>query len=373
VPRLLNLCPTPGTVGGVARIAAYTGALLERRGWTVRTLFSGGSDRYILDEWSAEYDTPLDIDDRFFSEVQRYSARDLRALRTLFREWPADAAIIHFGNQSIAPRLVAGVRAAGISRCVAYCHAAYPWKEWGDRGPRVARSTRLASRLCVAVIASSDAVAKEVLAGGVRPGKVSVINTGVRLATRFSDRATAREHLGLPSDAFVVGAVLRFVPEKAPHVLVAAVAALSGEPLLVVQGEGELKPDIEALAEARLGGRATFFDKYSDVSALYTASDVVALTSLNEGFPLVLQEAAAHSRPTVATDVGGVSQLVIDGQTGFVVPPGSPDPVTNALEKLRADADLRARMGEAARVRAESQFSDEITAHRVDELLRRCL
>jgi glycosyltransferase involved in cell wall biosynthesis len=369
-PRLLNLCPTDNAVGGVARIAVYTGALLTERGWEVSTVFPAGSDEHILDRWSKEYQTNIETDARLLPESRRYGMRELRGLRALARSRRTDTAIVHLGTQSIPPRLVVGLRASGVPRCIAYCHAAYPWPGWGHRREGAMRNTRLASRLCRAVIACSEAVAAELYDAGVDRSKVVVINTGVRLQTRFSERSDARRWLELPADAFVIASVLRFSPEKAPDVLVRAVASVGGQPLLVMQGDGDLKPQTQELAREMLGDRALFYDKRSDVSALYAACDVFTLASLHEGFPLVLQEAAAHGRPAVATDVGGVRQLVANGVTGLVVPPGDPRPVGEAIEALRIDQAMREQMGSAARLRAEERFSEETTVNRVDALLR---
>jgi glycosyltransferase involved in cell wall biosynthesis len=372
MPRLLNLCPTPEALGGVAKIAAYCGGLLTERGWSVRTVFPAGLDESILDRWSKECSTKIETDPVLVPDDRSYSTRGMVQLARMVHQSKPDVTLVHFGTQSIAPRLVLSVR-FGSSKCIAYCHAAYPWSGWGELAPRAMRNTERASRLCRAVVACSDPVAEQSLAAGVEPKRLSVIPTGVFVPDGLSDRTVARHALGLPPDAFIVASVLRFVPEKAPHVLLEAAAQLPQDSILVVQGQGPLKPEIEALARSTLPGRAYFYDKSSDVTVLYTACDVFALTSLNEGFPLVLQEAAAHGRPAVATDVGGVTQLVLEGETGFVVPPGDPRAVSEALRKLYDSDDLRTRMGRAARDRAEQTFSAARTVERLDAVLRSVL
>jgi len=104
------------------------------------------------------------------------------------------------------------------------------------------------------------------------------------------------------------------------------------------------------------------FVPHHELEGLYARAAVVACPSRREGFGVACLEAMAHARPVVATDVGGLRDLVVDGKTGLVVPPRDPVALREALERLLADRELRCRLGGAARERAREHFSwDTVT------------
>jgi glycosyltransferase involved in cell wall biosynthesis len=123
--------------------------------------------------------------------------------------------------------------------------------------------------------------------------------------------------------------------------------ATEGLPL-VVAGDGPLREQVPA---------ALGFVPHEELERLYRAAAVVAVPSYREGFGVVCAEAMAHSRPVVATAVGGLVDLVVDGETGLLVPPGDVRALRSAIELLLDDPDLRARMGAAGRRRVSERFS----------------
>ena len=117
---------------------------------------------------------------------------------------------------------------------------------------------------------------------------------------------------------------------------------------LVVAGDGPLRRRVpDALG----------FVPPDELQRLYARAAVVACPSRREGFGVACLEAMAHARPVVATDVGGLRDLVVDGETGLVVPPRDPAALRQALVRLLGDSDLRRRLGGAGRVRAQELFS----------------
>jgi glycosyltransferase involved in cell wall biosynthesis len=162
----------------------------------------------------------------------------------------------------------------------------------------------------------------------------------------------------------------RLVPIKnLPLFVEAARIVAENEPraVFVVAGDGELRTALEAEARAALGDRIVFTGWANDLPALYAALDVAVLTSLNEGTPVALIEAAAAGVPAVATDVGGVRDVVEDGMTGRVVTGDNPVVLAEAVERLLADDAERARLGANARARALERFStDEMTSALAD-------
>jgi glycosyltransferase involved in cell wall biosynthesis len=133
-----------------------------------------------------------------------------------------------------------------------------------------------------------------------------------------------------------------------------------GRGVLLIAGEGPEEDALRGLA----GANVRFLGARDDIAALMRACDAFVLSSVVEGLPMVLLEAAASGLPCVATDVGGVREIVLDGHTGFVVPPGDPAALAAAMSRLMGmPAEERRRMGEAARAQAVAHFDmDNVVA-----------
>ena len=226
----------------------------------------------------------------------------------------------------------------------------------------MAAERRLAKRTD-ALVAVSSSTRDDLLALGIgRPEQWRVLPLALDLEPILRSRiepAEARRSLGLPAEMPLVGIVGRLVPIK-NHVLFldAARRVLERIPAatFVIAGDGELHQMLELEAES-LGDRVRFLGWVRDLPALYAALDVVALTSLNEGTPVALIEAAAAGRPVVATDVGGVSEVVEDG--GYLVPSSDGQALADAIESLLGDPEVRDRMGAAGRERVGGRYSAE--------------
>ena len=237
----------------------------------------------------------------------------------------------------------------------------------------VVAERRLAKRTD-ALVAVSRSTRDELLELGIgRPEQWRVLplalDLGPILRARI-DQAEARRALGLPLDVPLVGIVGRVVPIK-NHVLfleaVGQVLERIPAATFVVAGDGELRSMLEVEAES-LGGRVRFLGWVSDLPALYAALDVVVLTSLNEGTPVALIEAAAAGRPVVATDVGGVAEVVEGG--GYLVPSGDAGALADAIEALLADPGLRTRLGEAGRDGVAERYAAERVGAATADLYR---
>ncbi|WP_149038271.1 glycosyltransferase [Kitasatospora sp. MBT63] len=185
-------------------------------------------------------------------------------------------------------------------------------------------------------------------------GKVRTIPNG-RPADRHTPaddpgRRAARAELGLPAHGLLVAWLGALATEKRPDLALAALALLP-DVHLAVAGDGPLRAAAEA---ADTTGRATFLGRLADPAPLYRAADAVLLSSDSEGVPGVLIEAALAGLPAVTTDVGFVRDVVQDGVTGAVAPPGDPAALAEALGKVLAGD--RAALGAAARRHALGRF-----------------
>jgi glycosyltransferase involved in cell wall biosynthesis len=206
--------------------------------------------------------------------------------------------------------------------------------ELARRAPWLAR--RILRRARLAICASSELADA---ARGLGAAVVRVIPTGVEVP----------ETVGEPEEPPHVLYAGRLSPEKG---ILELVEAARGMPL-VIAGDGPLRHRVpEAIGlvpHDRLGG-------------LFERAAVVACPSYREGFGVVCLEAMAHGRPVVASAVGGLRDLVVDGETGLLVPPGDVPLLRAALERLLGDRELRERLGRAGRERARASFSwDEST------------
>jgi len=191
--------------------------------------------------------------------------------------------------------------------------------------------------------------------------KVKVIHNGLDL-TRFEKgfRGGIRKALGIPLEEAVLVCVANFREAKGHEVLLEAVHLLMKEDAsfsLWLVGDGNLRPSIEAKVKALgLEKKTYLLGRRTDIPEILADADVFALASYWEGMPGAVMEAMASGLAVVATRVGGVPELVVDGGTGLLVPPGNPGALYSALKRLIMDPVLRLRMGWAGRRRIANCF-----------------
>lgn len=185
-------------------------------------------------------------------------------------------------------------------------------------------------------------------------------------------RARIRAALGVPEERVVVTVVSRLVRHKGHPELLAAMKDVPGAELWVV-GERlttDRGADLDPLfAASGLGGRLRMLGYRSDVPAVLAASDIFALPSHFEGLPMSVIEAMLTGLPVVATDIRGPREQVLPGETGFLVPPMSIEPLAEALRRLAGDAELRRSMGAAGRARALDLYDESRVVARTLDLL----
>jgi glycosyltransferase involved in cell wall biosynthesis len=165
-------------------------------------------------------------------------------------------------------------------------------------------------------------------------------------------RRLARERLGVPEEALLIGAVGRLVDLKNHRLLIELMPRLLARHAslrLVLIGSGPLEAELRQQAQASgAGDRIIITGQRRDVADLTPGFDIFAMPSLTEGLSIALLEACATRLAIVATSVGGNPEIVRDGQTGLLVPPGESEPLLAALDRLLGDAALRERFSQAA-------------------------
>jgi glycosyltransferase involved in cell wall biosynthesis len=220
------------------------------------------------------------------------------------------------------------------------------------------------------IIAVSGGVKEYLVRKGVPEQRIDVVYNGVD-CSRFTLRvnlAAAKQRVGLAADATVFGIIGRLVPLKGhAWFLDAAVQVCREVPTayILFVGDGEERHALEAkVIKLDLSSKVRFAGFQQDVVPWMAALDVLVLPSHKEGFARVPMEAGAMEKPVIGTAVGGIPEIIREGETGFVVPLGDVAALTGAMLKLSREADLRRSMGQAARRRVLENFTVEgMVAH----------
>jgi glycosyltransferase involved in cell wall biosynthesis len=222
-----------------------------------------------------------------------------------------------------------------------------------------------------AVVAVAASQREHLVRDGYRPDAIHVIANGVADDPPVRDREALRAELDIPPGAFLAVLVAALRPEKRAAVFVEQVtAAHAAEPSVhgLVVGEG---PDAASVAHAvgRSGGAVRMVGFRADAVDIMHAADVVCLTSAVEALPMSVLEAMSVARPVIATRVGGLPEVVADGETGLLISPDGTSEMAVALVGLARDAARAEELGRAGRARQQRSFSIEAMTRGYAELL----
>jgi glycosyltransferase involved in cell wall biosynthesis len=346
-PRVLQLLATGGS-GGAQE--SYTGLLLglDRSRYEVRALsLSAGSAVQRL----RALGVPVEVHDETDDEAA------VRELVPWLRREEIDLVHAHmFRAEVIGTRAAV---AAGTAAIVATVHSSRVRSD--DDIRLLASLTPSIDRLIV----PSEAIARKVRAEGRQGARFAIVPNGIDLS-RFSGSVrpcALRGEYGVPSSAPLLGVVARLEPEKGHRHLIEAMPAILRavpEAWLAVIGEGSEADALRAQTAAlgsRVAARVLFTGRRDDVSALTADLTLAVLPSLREAQGISLLEAMARGVPVVASEIGGIPEVVTDGVDGRLVPPGDPAALADAIVELVRDPALRHRLGEAGRRTVADRFS----------------
>ena len=369
--------------GGPALHVAYLSAGLEARGYRT-TLVAGSLGRgeasmsHVAEELGVQVVTLPELH-REISPLRDASAA--RRLARLIRSERPHILHTHTAKAGAIGRVAALL--AGEARPPIVVHTFHGHVLRGYFGPLRSGFFRLLerrlARATTALVAVSPEVRDDLVALGVAPAeKFTVIRLGIELERRVgageNGRAELRRLLGIGPDRFVVGWIGRMTGVKRTDDVLLTVKRLRErgvDACLCMVGDGPDRLQTERRAHLLGIMRHCFFLGYQDdVAPFYAAFDALLLPSGNEGTPVSAIEALAGGRPVVATRVGGVPDVVREGEDGFLVEPGAVDDLADRLGRLAADPGLRTRMGEAGRARVLPLYSVERLVDDVDRLYR---
>lgn len=305
----------------------------------------------------------------FYAELRRagipHRATSVPGLRRALSAFEPDLVHTHLVHADVF-----GALAAGTTRLVTTKHNDDPFRTGPFRFVERALTRRARSVICI-----TDALARfQVERVGLPRGKVTVVRYGLdELPPAWSDDAPVE----LPDGARVLLGLGRLVPQKGYDVAVRAFATVRErhpDAVLAILGEGPERSRLEELGrELGLGGSLLLPGRAGDVAGWLRRAELFVHPARWEGFGLVLLEAMLAELPVVAAGVSAIPEIVVDGETGLLVPPDDPAALADALLRLLADADHARRLGEAGHARARSEFSVGEMARATAAVYRRVL
>jgi len=218
------------------------------------------------------------------------------------------------------------------------------------------------------IIPVSEAIKRSLMRRrGIPEHKIRVIHYGVDLKKfhpNGHDQALAKRlEFGATDDTVLIGILARLEPPKGHRFFVEAfseVVKRFPRARAIFAGDGSLRAELEtSIRQAGLGKSIRFLGTRNDVTELLNAIDLFVLPSISEGLPNVLLEAMACQKPVIATDIGGIPEVVRDGENGYLVPPGDSVALQAALLKSFAEPEKWASLAQRGRATVESEFSLE--------------
>jgi glycosyltransferase involved in cell wall biosynthesis len=282
-----------------------------------------------------------------------------RTTPTSIRELAArtGADIVHAHGYKADIYVYLALRRLGIP-LVSTCHT------WYDNNLLVSlygKADRLVLRKYARIVAVSDEVKQRLLRAGVLGKKIRLVRNGIDL--RPFENAVPALREGLTSDRTLIGLIGRLAWEKGIDIFLRAAARVLVEfpdAKFVVVGEGPDKDKLEQLVdELNIRESVSMLGRRDDMPSVYASLDVMVSSSRQEGLPMAILEGMASRLPLVATAVGEVPTVVLDGCTGVLVPAEDVDSLAAGIVGLLRDPERRTRLGAAARQRIEEEYSAE--------------
>ena len=294
------------------------------------------------------------------------SARSLQTLRALRREARSVDVVVAYGSSTLPACAIAliGTRVPFVYRSIG---DPGQWVRGGLHRARTASLMRRAVHVAALWPGAADSIRRLYRLPADRVSVVTNARDSYALRPATADeRAAARTQFGIDGDAPCVAIIGALSEEKQLDVALQAIAHMPGLQVLIA-GEGPRRHALESLAETILAGRYRFLGAVNDIGAVLHAVDAIVLTSRTEGLPGALIEAGLCGIPAVSTDVGGVREIVEDGETGRLVPIGD---VAATAAALAAVLERGVEMGTAARLRCAQRFDTERALDQWEALLR---
>jgi glycosyltransferase involved in cell wall biosynthesis len=303
-------------------------------------------------------------------------------LYLLFRREKYDIVHTHSSKAGILGRLAA--RLAGVKTILHTIHG-LPFHPYQGRLSNFLYIVleKLAARVSTKIVCVADAMAEQAVAAGIaHKGKFITIHSGMDLDAFLRSaplRERVRQQLGVGREELLVGMIARLFPLKGHEYLFAAAPEIVRRfprTRFLLVGDGILRENFHrALRRAGLADRFLFAGLVHPdrIPEMISAMDILIHASLREGLAKALPQAMACGKPVVSFDLDGAREVVKDGVTGYLVPPGDVEGLTSALCRLLSDADLRKRLGENGRQFVDPLFRKEVMVEKIHSLYQALL
>jgi glycosyltransferase involved in cell wall biosynthesis len=233
---------------------------------------------------------------------------------------------------------------------------------------------RMAMRFAVMIVPVSDGQGDELMRAGLARKRMRVVRNAInvgRMETAVAKADIKRQEMGFAPDDILIATSGRLSPEKAQKDLITAFSIISSrhpKARLLIVGDGPLKNELEQWSREKGLSQVHFLGFRGDMDEIMAAIDLFVLPSLTEGLPNVILEAFACAKPVVATNVGGVPEVVTHGENGLLVKPGHPALLAIAMEKCLKSPETAKIMGEKGFRKVLSEFTFASQAKRLEQI-----
>ena len=344
--------------------------------YIIDSLKVGGAEMLLLAmvrQFAADHDVtvvyftpgPLEEDMRSLGvPIHRISTMGIKDPRVIprlvamMREQKPDVVHTHLSKSDVAGLMAAAM--AGVPVRISSIHNVDPWRQKKWLSEIMKQWTKTSHHM----IAVSEGVRDYVLEYSDYPAeKITTVANGIDL-DRF-DPATVppidKTQFGIPEDALTVCMVARLEESKGHHILIDAASKVIADlpdAYVMIVGDGHLREGLEAQRDRMgLDDNVIFTGIQRDIPGVMRAVDVITFSSLWEGLPVALLEAMAMANPVVSTAVGGIPNVITDGEDGLLVPKDNAAALAKGLLKVLKDSALRDTLGTNARRTIEAQYS----------------
>lgn len=329
---------------------------MNSRGYKVVYIFSGEPHPYIIEKFE-------ELDCRYYVQENPDGLHDyykfISRLIVIIREFKVDIIQAQFFPHTNFAVLAGFLTSTPVFQTV---HTLSSLNKKPVRTITIIKSI-VSSLISKKIFAVSDAVRKDLIdTYHIAPKKIQVLYNGINLSkySAQTNEHTLHDLLGASGQTNIVLTIAHARPEKGLEYLIRAIpAVLKTHPhtQFFFCGGGPLEKDLTTLAEeTAVGKNVHFLGVRNDVAHLLRNSDICVLPSLSEASPYAILEAMAMSRPVVASDVGGIPELLIDGKTGLLARPGDPGSLAAAINLLLDNSANIERFGMEGRKRVEEEF-----------------
>jgi glycosyltransferase involved in cell wall biosynthesis len=349
--KILHIISSGGMYGAEAVILNMSRTLNEGAHSSVLGVFSNSSNPNLhLHEAAAKEG----IESHLISCKGQIDLTVAASIRDLVAHTNAD--VVHAHGYKADVYTFFALRGSGAP-FVSTCHT------WYDNNLVVTlygKADRLVLRSFAAVVAVSEEVKQRLLKAGVREDKIHTVRNGIDLRPFHNARPSLRND-SISDRPLIVGLIGRLSVEKGVDIFLHAAARVVVElpsTQFVVVGEGPDREKLESLIdELKLRKNVSMLGRRDDMPSIYASLDVMVSASRKEGLPIAVLEGMASGLPLIATPVGDVPSVVLDGRTGIMVPSEDPEMLASAIVALLRDSAERERLGTAARKLIEDEFS----------------